>query len=295
MQARGAVVIRDAMPEQHRAFFTDQRFVILGALDDTGHPQPFLRAGSQGFMTSPAPTELVIASNPQPFEPEHLCLGSGDKISVLGIEFETRRRNRMNGTVIENNNGRMRIAVDQSFGNCPRYIHVGDDVRFAEARAEVTEGTVLTAHDIAHITAADMFFIASRAPQMGADPRAGVDVNHRGGRPGFLKILNEQTLIFPDYNGNNFFNTIGNIMLDARVALLLPDFKNGDALSFAGRAEIMMDADANAANYGATRMVKVILDHIRRASAALPLRYTLQNLSNDPPEPGKTTDPKGLV
>ncbi|WP_353351448.1 pyridoxamine 5'-phosphate oxidase [Aquicoccus sp. SU-CL01552] len=292
LRTRGAAVLRDAMPDQHRDFFAGLRFVVLSALDNTGQPWPFLRTGRPGFLTSPDAKVLNIASRPMVSEPPDLCLGAGGKISVLGIELETRRRNRMNGTIDAASGDGLAVRVDQSFGNCPRYIHLRDGLRHVTTAADIdvqarrSQGKDFSAEDIAQIKTADMFFIASRAPRMGDDPRAGVDVNHRGGQPGFVKVLDDGTLIFPDYDGNKFFNTLGNILFDPRVTLLLSDFVTGDMLTIAGLAEVVLETGNQRALFGAERGVKVTPLRVLRARQALPLRYDRVEMSRDTPLPG---------
>ncbi len=285
MEKRGKL-IRDAMPDQHRAFFASLRFIVLSALDINGQPWPFIRVGSRQFVNSPTETTLTIESTALAGEPPELQLKQGDKISVLGIELETRRRNRMNGTIAESADEGITITVDQSFGNCPRYIHQREPVEIAVEKMEAVSDTQLSATDITHIRTSDIFFIASRAPKTGDDWRAGVDVNHRGGQKGFVKVLDDQTVIFPDYDGNNFFNTFGNILLDARIGMLFPDFETGNVISLAGHAELVMDDPARRAEYGSARYVRVTPTQVIRTLGGLPIRYAMQEVSHYAPAPG---------
>ena len=287
LQTLGAAMIRHAMPDQHREFFTSQQSIVLSALDSGGQPWPFLRVGLPQFISSPDDTTLMINSTALVGEPPDLQLGQGGKLSVLGIELESRRRNRMNGTIAESSDNGITINVDQSFGNCPRYINKREPMELNNAHGEVVTDTQLSARDIDHIRTADIFFIASRAPETGEDRRAGVDVNHRGGKQGFVKVLEDQTVIFPDYDGNNFFNTFGNILLDARVGMLFPNFETGDVVTLAGHAELVMDDPSRAAEYGAARYVRVTPTQVIRAPGGLPLRYAMQEISPYAPEPGE--------
>lgn len=279
MRDRGAVVVRDAMPDQHRAFFADQRFVVLCALDSTGQPNAFLRCGPRGFMVSPRPDQLNISSSALASENGQVDLTVGQKISVLGIEFETRRRNRMNGTITKNDGNQITITVDQSFGNCPRYIHTRDRGRHVEPAPIISEDDRLSPDNATQIRKADMLFLATRAPVIGTDRRAGVDVNHRGGPPGFVTVLETGQIVIPDYSGNNFFNAIGNILLDSRVSLLFPDFCSGHVITLAGHADVVLDAGEQTALFGAVRVLQIIPHHVVRAENALPLRYDLNSLS----------------
>jgi predicted pyridoxine 5'-phosphate oxidase superfamily flavin-nucleotide-binding protein len=63
-------------------------------------------------------------------------------------------------------------------------------------------------------------------------------VQHRGGKPGFLKVLDEKTLAFPDYRGNVQYLTVGNLSSDDRVALILVDYPHRARMKVLARAEI---------------------------------------------------------
>ncbi len=290
MRDRGAVVIRDYMPDQHRTFFASQQLVILSALDSQGHPWPFLRTGNAGFMTSPSSVTLCVSSQATEFENPDLQLGVGSKISVLGIDFTTKRRNRMNGTISKNDGDTLWIAIDQSFGNCPRYIHVCDQLNAVQRQSKMTESHGLAAQDVAYIQAADAVFIASRAVEIAQDRRAGVDVNHRGGLPGFIRVEDNQRLVIPDYDGNKFFNTIGNILLDPRVSLLFFDFDQGDVITISGEAEVDLDVGDKAAQFGSERVIYVTPKRVLRAQAAFPFTCEQRVLSKDSPALGVLTE-----
>ena len=122
LQELGSRMVRDHMPDQHREFFEMLPMVHLCALDDSGHPFPLVRTGAPGFMKTPDPRTLVIHSSRLSGEVETLQLSKGAKISVVGIEFETRRRNRMNATIASVTCDAITLTVDQSYGNCPKYI-----------------------------------------------------------------------------------------------------------------------------------------------------------------------------
>lgn len=288
MQRRGQIVIRDHMPDQHRQFFEQLRFIVLGAVDADGRVWPFVRTGPLGFISSSHPTELIVASTPLAGEAERLILSEGAKISVLGIEVETKRRNRMNGTISRVDGSHLHITVDQSFGNCPRYIHLRKGLSDVPSQAgQCRQSLQLAPIDRDQIRRADTLFIASRAPDLTEDRRAGVDVNHRGGLPGFVRIPDDDTLVIPDYDGNNFFNTFGNIMRDPRCGLQFPDFESGDLLTLNGHGAIIDGDRAGLATYGSERYLKFKIEIVRRAAAAFPLRYQLIEASKNPPEPPK--------
>jgi len=286
MQELGLRVIRDHMPDQHRTFFEMLRIVHLGMVDENGHPWAVTRIGDRGFMLSQDKRSLTIASRPLAGEPAGLDTRPGAKISVLGLEMETRRRNRLNATIRASGGDALQLSVDQSYGNCPKYIQTRvalDDA--APALPQVTVTPALTDRDRALIRKADILMLASRAPELGDDPRAGVDINHRGGMPGFVEVPDAETLIFPDYRGNNFYNSLGNILLDARVGLQFFDFETGTTLNITGMAEVVETPPTEPAAQLPLmgRSVRVRIGRVTRASGALPLRYALAEYSPNNP------------
>ncbi|VAV92349.1 probable iron-sulfur binding protein YPO1417, partial [hydrothermal vent metagenome] len=80
---------------------------------------------------------------------------------------------------------------------------------------------------------------------------------------GFVRVVDERTLSFPDYSGNNHFNTLGNILLNPKAGLLFPDFDNGDMLYITGGAEIIWDGD--------DRYVRMTIEDIIHIEGSLPL------------------------
>jgi len=271
----GKYVIQDHMPDQHREFFAELPWVHLSAIDSQGHPWALTRMGDPGFMSSPDNKTLVIESEPLNGEPHDLQLDENSKISVVGIQFSTLRRNRLNATIRKVSGNQLFLRVDQSYGNCPKYIQkrsvVSNDIS-ADATVSSHHSFDQTDRDI--LLRADTLFIASRAEQLTDDPRSGVDINHRGGFPGFISIVNHNTLLIPDYSGNNFFNTLGNIVMDSRIGIQLVDFATGTLLNLQGHAEIT-SADASTLKLPDTgRCLKVTVDKIIRSSTVFPYRLS---------------------
>ena len=115
-------VVRPYLPEQHRAFHTSLPFLVAAARDARGRPWATLLAGRDGFVTSPDPRTLRIDARPVRGDALEGALGEGADLGLLGIEFGTRRRNRLNGRVARDGSGVLLCAVEQTFGNCPQYI-----------------------------------------------------------------------------------------------------------------------------------------------------------------------------
>lgn len=228
--------IRDFMPDQHRLFFAQVPFLLAGAIGEDGAPMATVLAGGAGFVASPDPRTLAIAARSA--DPAGARLTQDAPIGLLGIELHTRRRNRANGRVAFSGEPGLIVEVLQSFGNCPQYIHprMVDVATAADPAVETFEGLDETARS--QIAAADTFFVATSS---GRDViNGGVDISHRGGPAGFVRIDGD-VLTIPDYRGNRYFNTLGNLMLDPRAALLFVDFATGAMTQLQGTAEVLWD------------------------------------------------------
>ncbi|WP_110675013.1 MULTISPECIES: pyridoxamine 5'-phosphate oxidase family protein [Salinicola] len=275
--------IRDHMPEQHREFFAQLPFIVLAAGDAQGQPWVTLLEGEPGFTATPDARTLAMAATLAREDPLATALQAGDEVGLLGIELETRRRNRLNGVVRSAQAGLV-VEVKQSFGNCPQYIRERVWRRVEpvpEPGASVSER--LDAGQRARIAVADTFFIGSVSGSV-ADPDSahdsggetstnrGYDASHRGGEPGFVQVTGAGTLRFPDYPGNNFFNTLGNLLQDPRVGLLFVDFESGGMLQITGRTRLEWeprpDEDPNA-----RRWIEVSIERVVDRPAVLALRW----------------------
>ncbi|OEC97144.1 pyridoxamine 5'-phosphate oxidase family protein [Rhizobium sp. YK2] len=276
MAAVGQRVIRDFMPDQHRDFYAQLPFIVLGSVDRRGDAWATFIEGQPGFMSSPSPVVLDIRATRDPSDPASGGLADGLPIGLLGIEMHTRRRNRMNGYVSTIDGG-FRIDVDQSFGNCPRYIQLRD---FAFERqpgepftGEVEELPALDDEARAIIREADAFFVTSYVDR---EDRRQVDVSHRGGNAGFVRVGDDGVLTIPDFDGNLFFATLGNILLNGKAGLLFVDFTTGDMLQMTGKAEVIFDSPEIAAFQGAERFWTFKPTRIVRRRNALALRWAFQ-------------------
>jgi uncharacterized protein len=284
LEGVGQHAIRDFMPEPHRAFFAQLPFVIVGSVDGQGKPWASVLANPPGFIQSPDPLHLVVYAQPMTADPLHDTLRRGIPIGLLGIEPHTRRRNRVNGIVESATSGSFTVRVSQSFGNCPKYIQARKP-ELVEPRAAIdAHATRLTRLDDAArrmIQRADTFFIATAYPTAVDDnePAHGVDVSHRGGKPGFVRIDDDGTLTAPDFQGNFFFNTLGNVMVNPRAGLLFIDFESGDLLYITVDVDIVWDGREVDAFDGAERLLRFEVREARFVHGALPLRWSEARLS----------------
>jgi uncharacterized protein len=279
----GARVIRDFMPDQHRDFFAQLPFLIAGTLDAQGQPWASVLAAPPGFVSSPDATRLVVQAPPLPHDPLAHNLAPGVPIGLLGIEPQTRRRNRANGHVSFVAEGSFGVHIEQSFGNCPKYIQARrpefDEADRAAPVAHRMERLDAAAREI--VGKADTFFIATAHPAAASSAaRAfGVDVSHRGGKPGFVHVDAVGVLTVPDFIGNFYFTTLGNLAVNPRCGLLFIDFARGDLLHVAARGEIVAQGPLVDAFEGAQRVLRLHPLSALRVEGVLPLRWSEAQLS----------------
>jgi ferredoxin-NADP reductase/predicted pyridoxine 5'-phosphate oxidase superfamily flavin-nucleotide-binding protein len=268
-------VVRRFLPEEHRAFYAGLPFLVAAARDGAGRPWATVLSGEPGFAFSPDPRSLRIVALPSPGDALGGAFAAGDDVGLLGIELQSRRRNRVNGRIRVRDPGGLELAVEQSFGNCPQYIIERSWRRVSTGPRPRAHRSVSLSRDGRRLVErADTFFVATGHRESGRENEAfGMDASHRGGSPGFVEVRGPRRLVFPDYAGNNHFNTLGNLLLDPRIGLLFVDFERGDLLQLSGRAEIDWDPPAVARVPGARRLVHVVIEDAIELAGALPLRF----------------------
>jgi len=279
MEVFGRKVIRDHLPEQHRAFYQQLPFILMGTVSPEGLPWAGILAGEPGFAHSPTAQTLRLETQLDANDPCNSGLAAGKAIGLLGIELHSRRRNRLNGRLVRREHDHLEIAVEQSFGNCPQYIQLR---QLQAAKAEpretlpVERANQLSPADQAMISRADTFFVASYIEQ--ANGQLSVDVSHRGGQAGFVRVEGNR-LSIPDFAGNLHFNTLGNLLLNPRAGLLFIDFSTGDLLQLSGTTELLLEGQEVQAFQGAERLWHVQVEHVVRRPAALSLRWHFADYS----------------
>lgn len=270
--------IRDALPEQHREFYASQPMLVVGSVSADGAPTASVVFGRPGFATASDERHLTVRARPIEGDPLAARLTVGADLGVLGIDLRTRRRNRVNGRVSAATRDGFELSVGQAFGNCPQHIRV----RAMELAPEIDqplvprarhEATRLDPEAARLVSRADAFFIASAYLGRPDDPRRGVDASHRGGAPGFVRVEDDRTLLFPDFCGNRHFNTIGNVLRHAPVGLLFIDFDRGSLLQIEGRAVVLWEDPLLETYDGAERFVRIHVERVRTLEGVVPIRF----------------------
>jgi hypothetical protein len=260
-------------------FIQTQPFLVLASVGNRGRVWASMLYGEPGFLAVADEQTLRINALPDERDPLHDNLEEGGDIGLLLIDFATRRRLRVNGIAKLGTDG-FSVQTRQVYANCPRYIQAREwEPVTQDDRPEpiLQRLSSITEELQQWICKADTFFIASYHSDSGAD------VSHRGGFSGFVQVLDAQTLMWPEYNGNGMFNTLGNIVENPCIGLLFIDFDSGETLQLTGSATILWDEERVAAIPGAERLVEFKLNQALASSHAGMLRWNFLNYSPDNP------------
>ena len=258
---RNSTLISDVVIGGARPFIAKQFMVALGSIDPYGNVWASLLFGKPGFMHTADGHAIDIdvpAQHRDAAEPFWTNIEGNHDVGMLFIELGSRRRYRVNGTVTRQDATGIQVGIREAYPNCPKYIHrrqlraLGD----AGEHSQSASGTVLRGSVASLIHEADTLFIASRHTE------AGADASHRGGDKGFIHVVDEHTLRIPDYHGNSLFNTWGNLEVDPRAGLCIPDFTNGRLLQLTGTVAMQWDQDDPGDDTGGThRFLQFTVDH----------------------------------
>jgi predicted pyridoxine 5'-phosphate oxidase superfamily flavin-nucleotide-binding protein len=274
-------VITDSIVTGAFRFIEQQRMVVLGSIDQDENVWASVLVGQDGFMQA-ATEQLVTFDLSRTVGNEHdpfwKNIEDHPRVGMLIIELATRRRLRVNGRIRRSGEQQLELEVLESYPNCPKYIQRREVTKTpAESRvamSQVYEGDALGAPQQAIVDKADTFFVAS------AHPERGVDASHRGGKPGFVRLMDNRTLRIPDYAGNCLFNTLGNFVSNPRAGLVFVDFETGTTLQLTGRAEILWEAgDPDEETGGTERFWQLHIDHWLHIENAHELQWSFQDYS----------------
>jgi predicted pyridoxine 5'-phosphate oxidase superfamily flavin-nucleotide-binding protein len=262
--------IRATLPEIAQVFLQSQRMVVVSSIDTTSRAWASLLTGESGFIEILDEQTIEIHAVPHAGDPLAASVLRGGDVGLLAIDFEARRRMRLNGWM-EQGQKSLVVHTNQVYANCPKYIQMRS-FTYEESGNQspcILQTEQLTDRQQEWIKQADTFFIATYYPDYGAD------ASHRGGLPGFVHIDGAGRLLFPDYPGNRMFQTLGNISVNPYAGLLFLDFMQGDTLQLTGKAQVIWDKEQAIAFTGSERAVEFVIDEVIEVREASPLRGQL--------------------
>ncbi|MCJ1262212.1 hypothetical protein MMC22_002082 [Lobaria immixta] len=295
--------------------------LALGILDCEGRPWTTILGGESAFMRPLGPSIVGIRTLAAPrFDPvlELLLLdiqgGGADKqandgriVSGLPIDLATRNRVKLSGRLVpgrlafeahgnDDSVGKIQlmINVESSLGmrlllsilnggnltmkgNCPKYLNKKLIIPDLPKPVMIADSLPLPEEALRLLAKADMFFISS------SNHDAAMGTNHRGGPPGFVRVLNNDSsstsLIFPEYSGNRLYQTLGNLQVYPKAGLVVPDFDTQGVLYLTGTTEIIVGKAAAALLPRSNLVVQINVTAARFVQQGLAFRGLPRELS----------------
>lgn len=246
------------------------------------------------FVKSPSPDKITIALDglsPNDVLHENLAKSEVDSpVGILALDFLNRRRYRTNGVVsswpLAKNERKavLDFTVREAFPNCPKYIQIRDVTPSTASLPPIPvhvafeSDVAMSDADKALIKAADTLFL-------GTYYKTGADVNHRGGRPGFVRVVSDTQIFWPDYRGNGVFQSFGNLQVDDRAGVTFIDFATGRTVQLSGSASVEWNIDPTlGVEAAAMRLVRFQVDSVRRSTGPA-TNYRWENPEYSPYNP----------
>ncbi|WYZ37924.1 hypothetical protein EsH8_II_001430 [Colletotrichum jinshuiense] len=272
--------------------------LALGTLDAEGRPWTTLWGGEAGGVARPIAENVLgvrskvdVANDPvlralwggeereikegEVVQPG--LDGEGKLVAALAIDLTTRDRVKLGGRMIAGavtEGGEVQIAlkIEESLGNCPKYLNKKDlSSRDAVVKGVVKRGLPLSDDAVGVVRQADMVFLTSGHGE-------SMDTNHRGGPKGFVRISRNDEdgveIIYPEYSGNRLYQTLGNLKVNPLVGVAIPDFETSDVLYLTGTASILIGKDAAAYLPHTNVAVKIIVTSAVFVQSGLPFAGT---------------------
>ncbi len=245
-------MMRSSIPRQVFDWLKEQTLLAIATLDAANHLWATVIPGKPGFLQPDANGSHLWVERAMP--PTVLSnLKGGGNIGLLAIDLISRQRMRINGTATTLPSG-LHVSVQEAFFNCPKYITRRMALpSSADSEPTKHEGTHLLAEHLQLLSETDLLFLATTHPDR------GLDVSHRGGDPGFVQLLPDGRIRLPDYPGNSLFNSLGNLLIDPRIALAIPNLRTGAILQITGTATIQWhDRDEDDSTGGTHRFIDIM-------------------------------------
>ncbi|WP_309122504.1 pyridoxamine 5'-phosphate oxidase family protein [Paenibacillus sp.] len=273
---RNGASVKPTIVKGASAFLRTQPLIVASSVDKEGRVWSSLLTGPPGFIEPVSETTLTISSKPAANDPMLENVDMNPQIGLLAIDFMRRIRLRINGKGRYDDTGKLWVTTEQVYGNCPKYIQKRSPKPIGGYHRSLSSSRrrhSLDSEQQEWIRKSDTFFIGSVSSEGKAD------ASHRGGNPGFVKVVDVKTLLFPDYFGNSMFNTLGNIHSNPNSGLLFLDFKSGHSLQLTGRSHIVWDPIEISRFSGAERLVRFEVDEVVYTENGSPWQWDFDEFS----------------
>ena len=263
-------MVLPAIPPRVYGWLGAQTLIAIATLNATGRPWAYIVPVKAGALKADGTGLWIDHTIPASILTD---LKTNTRIGLLAIDLVSRQRMRINGTATAVPSG-LHVAVQEAFFNCPKYItrRTALPSTGADAIAQ-NEGAALRAEHLQLLSETDVLFLATTHPDR------GLDVSHRGGDPGFVQLLPDGRIRIPDYPGNSLFNSLGNLLVDNRIALAIPNLRTGTILQITGTATIQWHHEDGEDTTGGTRRVVDIMPEAWRTDSGGPTAGATAELS----------------
>jgi ferredoxin-NADP reductase/predicted pyridoxine 5'-phosphate oxidase superfamily flavin-nucleotide-binding protein len=276
--------------------------LAIGTLDSQDRPWTSLWGGNHGFSEIlgggiigtrtlvDAVYDPVLQALVGHAEKGEMVPGNDKMLAGLTIDLIERKRVKIFGRMVagcvnevkvEIEDDRIKLAgvpetqqqvqlitkIEQSLGNCPKYLNQYDIQPALVSPTLVSQSQTLSEEAKALILKSDMFFLTTSVPE-------DMDTNHRGGPAGFVRIVSDTEIVYPEYSGNRLYQSLGNLLVNPKIGITFPDYETGDVVYITGTAEVLVGNDAAAILPGSNLVVKIKIDEARAVRQGLPLRGT---------------------
>lgn len=225
-------VTQSTLQDPSHRFLTQRPLVAAAYTDLDGLLRLTLLWGPTGFIRILDDHKVRIS--PTGGVPTGLddALEDGGRLGITALDVTRRRRAKLKG-IAWSDGEHLHLSVTRTYASCPKHIQRRTLPATASPIAGCATTSVGGTHEIrAAIAATDTAFIAT------THTTTGPDAAHRGGNAGFL-TSDRDTLHWTEYPGNNMYNSLGNLELDRRLALLAIDFTNGTTTEISGTATVV--------------------------------------------------------
>jgi ferredoxin-NADP reductase len=284
------------LPPPYAYRVVDSPLVAFGAIDDQGRPWTTVMGGERGFTRPVAQNILGVQGLvDRQYDPVVQALlgnaadgelvrpmsdgGQGKMMSGLSIDLESRDRVKLAGLMVVGamasqdqgspSVGELQLAmhVQESLGNCPKYLNKKEISAHIPSPELVSDTLPLPAEAVDLIHGADLFFLSSTNGQT-------MDTNHRGGPPGFIRVASNSpdsvVIVYPEYSGNQLYQTLGNLYTNPKIGIVIPDFETSSVLYLTGESELMVGNAASALLSHSKLAVKITVTAARFVRDGLP-------------------------
>jgi hypothetical protein len=293
-------------PPAHGARIASNHLLSLGALDDEGRPWSTIWGGERGFAQRIAKGVLGIrALVDRQYDPVAQALlystTRGEAVqpaateptlmSGVSIDFDSRDRVKVMGRLLsgeirddEHKLGEVQLAmfVHESTGNCPKYINKKDVSAHVPSPCLVSDSLPLPQQAVDLIHKTDLIFISSTNGD-------SMDTNHRGGPAGFMRVASNEAakedggggvvLVYPEYSGNRLYQSLGNLYLNPKIGIAIPDFETSNVLYLSGTAKLLLGEQATTVMPHCKLALQIRVQAARLVADGLSFRAQLGELS----------------